>query len=566
MNFSIRYIIPVFFLITGCVYSSTDKRLQQLANIVSTSPTEVLDSLNQIDPSSLSEENNCLYNFLTVKARDKANITHTSDSLICCVLDYYSKGQFNIPYAEVLYYAGRVYHDLNNDPMALAYLQQAQNNLTPNSDPQLRYNISSQMGESLYNLKLYAVATPFIEESLEIAKNINDTAHLAQDLQLLGNSYLRSHHYQSAKDAFAAALRHSQSHPDSFKAKASMYLATAMCRLGDVDSALYLIKGIPQRVDPHEQSSAFAHCAYIYDTAGLHGQAYHCAQRVLQSNDSVGKIHMYHLILSPEYRHKLPIDSCAKLIDQYLQLMADYFVNDQQQLAINQHALYNYQIHEKEKQDTKAANRHLRKWLIGGFILICLLCICILYLNVRYKSYVIKLHTALENVTQLEQILSSKYNISTGNKKPQTSSANDSILELRERLRTKLYAIYVSNANTQTVSPQLLRTRAYRTLQDYIDEEKEIRADDPLWEDLEHAIQSVSPTFKENLHVLLGGKLSSFDLHTALLIKCGIPPSQMATLLNRVKGTIVSRRESICQRVFDKKMGTKVIDGIILLL
>jgi hypothetical protein len=40
----------------------------------------------------------------------------------------------------------------------------------------------------------------------------------------------------------------------------------------------------------------------------------------------------------------------------------------------------------------------------------------------------------------------------------------------------------------------------------------------------------------------------------------------MTNLLNRSKGAIVSRRESLCFRVFDEKLGTKVIDGIVRLL
>lgn len=87
-----------------------------------------------------------------------------------------------------------------------------------------------------------------------------------------------------------------------------------------------------------------------------------------------------------------------------------------------------------------------------------------------------------------------------------------------------------------------------------------------MWYDIETMVLEASPLFKKNLLMLLRGHLVSYDLPTALLIKAGVTPSQMAVLLNREKGTISSRRQSLCLRIFDQKLGTKIIDGIIRLL
>ena len=79
-------------------------------------------------------------------------------------------------------------------------------------------------------------------------------------------------------------------------------------------------------------------------------------------------------------------------------------------------------------------------------------------------------------------------------------------------------------------------------------------------------LQEVYPDFKANLRLLTQSRLTSLDLHTALLIKCHFTPTQMSVLLGRSKGTIVSRRETLSLKIFDEKIGTKVIDGIIRLL
>lgn len=88
----------------------------------------------------------------------------------------------------------------------------------------------------------------------------------------------------------------------------------------------------------------------------------------------------------------------------------------------------------------------------------------------------------------------------------------------------------------------------------------------PFGHDLEHVVLESSPGFKTNLTLLTLGKLTTLDLHTALLIKCGIKPSQMTILLGRSNGAIISRRETLCLKVLDQKMGVKVIDHIIRLL
>ncbi len=65
------------------------------------------------------------YQLLTIKARDKAYITHTSDSLILEVLHYYEKRKDKKHLPEAYYYAGRIYRDLGDAPQALEYFFKA---------------------------------------------------------------------------------------------------------------------------------------------------------------------------------------------------------------------------------------------------------------------------------------------------------------------------------------------------------------------------------------------------------------------------------------------------------
>jgi len=126
--------------------------------------------------------------------------------------------------------------------------------------------------------------------------------------------------------------------------------------------------------------------------------------------------------------------------------------------------------------------------------------------------------------------------------------------------------LYESSNEKPTVSHIIIQSEPYQTLLDMIRAEKSIKEDDKLWKDLEQVILECSPKFKTNLNLLTLGRLTILDLHTSILIKCGIKPSQMTILLGRSNGAIISRRESLCLKVLDKKLGVKVIDGIIRLL
>lgn len=112
-----------------------------------------LHSLDSINPDDLSESDRHFYDFLTIKARDKAFITHESDSLILDVIDYYSAYQSDPIYPEALYYGGRVYYELGDYPSALQYFQQALDN--PGQAPDttdLKNRLNSQIGGMLGNV------------------------------------------------------------------------------------------------------------------------------------------------------------------------------------------------------------------------------------------------------------------------------------------------------------------------------------------------------------------------------------------------------------------------------
>ena len=156
MIYRIVIFIASIFLFLSCSKNKQDGRLTHISEIVSESPHEALYSLDSIDYMSLSNADKYFYDFLTIKAKDKAYIRHYSDSLFIRVHDYYSNSRTAPLYPEVLYYGGRVYSDLGDYPTALNYFHLSLDYLPSNTTNQnLRNRVLSQTGRLLNSLRLF---------------------------------------------------------------------------------------------------------------------------------------------------------------------------------------------------------------------------------------------------------------------------------------------------------------------------------------------------------------------------------------------------------------------------
>lgn len=581
----ISIILTSLLLFFSCSRNKLDERLVHINEIVSESPTEALSHLDSISYKDLSEANQYFYDLLTIKAEDKAYITHTSDSIILRVISYYATHDKDKFYPEALYYGGRIYRDMGDSPTALKYFHLALDNLSEKKENNnLRARILSQTGRLLTGISLYDEAIPHIEKSIKICELNKDTANLVYELQLLGGTYLRAKKYRLAEHYFNKAMEMSSNLPVSFKAKSKMYLADVKYQVGQLDSALILIRNTPDLVKPIARNSALAIASEIYLEKELLDSAYMYAHELLNSSDSTNKRTAYQVMTSPKLKKLIPLDTLYQYISEYRDLLENYHDGNKIQLAINQQNFYNYQQYVNKQKEAEASNSTLLKWIFGTSSLCLILGIAVLYYKNKVNKTLVELHLALESIDILnENISQTNINSTTTevnilesvNDTPESTIKDDSEdtsflttkseKELRDKLRNKLLSLYNSN-KTAMISEDIIESEAYKKLQKLIKQKQILSYEDPFWDELEYVVIKSSPQFKENLKLLTQSRLTTIDLHTALLIKCHILPSQMAVLLSKSKGAIVSRRESLCVKIFGEQKGTKVIDGIIRLL
>ena len=322
----------------------------------------------------------------------------------------------------------------------------------------------------------------------------------------------------------------------------------------------------------------------IYLENELLDSAYIYAHELLNSSDSTNKRTAYQVMTSPKLKKLIPLDTLYQYISEYRELLENYHDDNKIQLAINQQNFYNYQQYVIKQKEAEAYNSTLLKWIFGISSLCLILGMAVFYYKNKVNKTLVELHLALESIDILnENISQTNINSTTteGNIPESVNDAPESTIkddsedtsflttksekELRDKLRNKLLSLYNSNKAAK-LSEDVIESEAYKKLQELIKQKQILSYEDPFWDELEYVVIKSSPQFKENLKLLTQSRLTTIDLHTALLIKCHILPSQMAVLLSKSKGAIVSRRESLCVKIFGEQKGTKVIDGIIRLL
>lgn len=104
--------------ICACTNKPYPQSLRVADSLIHNNPDSAVILLEELKRSMAFEPQatQMYYQLLTIKAKDKAYITHTSDSLIKTVVKYYEERKDRERLPETYYYAGRVYRDLGDAP------------------------------------------------------------------------------------------------------------------------------------------------------------------------------------------------------------------------------------------------------------------------------------------------------------------------------------------------------------------------------------------------------------------------------------------------------------------
>ncbi len=569
MRLVAKHIIIIVSTVTCLVacnnHSANWETLNSIETIIDQNPDSALNLLNDINCDTLSEADKNYHHFLTVKAMDKAYIVHKSDSLISLAYDYFqSHNTERLP--EVVYYCGRVNNDLGDYPTALNFYQNALDMLPADTENQkLRGAVLCQTGNLLNTLRLYEQAIPYIQESIITDSILSDSTNLMYDLQLLGAINLHAKKYTDAESLFKQAKPIAINHKPADMARIDVYLAAAKLYNDEIDSALTIIRPTIKKLHDIDKNFGLAYATHIYLKSGILDTAFLYASEIVKNNNSNNKATGYQTLLSPKLRDFISQDSLHYIVTEYRWLLENSLNKNESQAALIQNSYYNYQIHERERLKAEENNDTLQKWIYGCSFLVFVFMLMTLYLKYRNKSQQLQLQKAINDVSVLRQIIRNSSNPNQGQSTNITISSKADINTLRTKLGEELLMIINENKSIKTPAA-IEESDVYKTISQYIQGKQVIPEEHKLWSEIEDIVIKSSPDFKYRLQLLVGDELKKSDLHMALLIKCGIKPTNISILVGRAKATIAYRRETLGTKFFDRKMDISTIDKIIRLL
>lgn len=573
-------VIPLLVLLmaeTGCS-RHYDERLKHIAGIVSDNPQQALDSLASIDSDLLPEQDRHFYDLLTIKAKDKAYITHTSDSLILDVIDYFDSNSGDPIYCEALYYGGRVYADMGDYPTALQYYQKALDNLTAGAETSdLRSLINTQMGSLLVELRLYDSAVIYCTEALNQAMQENDSLSIAYAQRSLGSVYHnlgtmedegpeRTRYLNTADSLLTRALDFSVSLPKEFSVGVRVLLAEVRQAKEDLGAALVLVRNTPDQVNPIIRNYALAVAADIYREAGIMDTAYMYAHELVVNEDLYNKKAGYRIILLPEFRNRIHPDTLSRYYAEYKNILEAFFDDNRNEMSLLQEGRYNYDLQKRDKERARRSNDRLR-WTIAGVVVLSLVfIILLLYSKYRDKAKIVRMRDELDELENLKYRL--KNGVGEKEEVLQKALADgkmslNTATALRKQLHDELTELYKQSGNI-AVPDGIVNSAIYARILDNLAKHECI--DDDMIDELQEVVLKVSPKFLSNLQILTQNKLTKQELRTALLIKSGFSSSEMTVLFARSNGAIISRKKTLGSKVLDSQESVTVISGIIRLL
>jgi len=538
-------------------------------------PDSAIVLLEQIKDSISQEpkETQKYYQLLTIKAKDKAYIMHTSDSLILKVLHYYEKRKDKQHLPEAYYYAGRVYRDLGDAPQALDYFFKAIESAKDCTNYRLISRIYSQTGmlylyQDTYNeaLEVFRKAYQYnilADDSTGIVYNLRDIGRTFTTLNCADSSiyyykealikaeqvhnehlmgivlselsglYIQLEMYSEANDAIHRSNRYIK---DLGLAPHYAILADYYYRINQLDSATFYYTKAANFNDFYQKQGGYEGLGNIARKKGQYKEAIEYFDKYLTYTDSIKKITDTNTIRKMQ-------------------------------------SLYNYQSREKHNHDLQQKNEKQKFWII---ILTATIALSITLIIIYQQYNKRKKQKRQEQQRLLDEYKEKQYHESLHyieyNKK-QLCQLEEALKQAEnEKNELKLNLInaqkeLLEHTNKQVEAKQRTLQISEKALKEsdiykkfhLANEDLKIKAED--WDALAEEIDKTYNRFTSRLYTLY--PFTEREIRICLLIKINLKPSKIAPLIPCAKQTLTSIRKKMYERTHNQKGNPELWDEFI---
>lgn len=533
--------------------------LQAADTLTYTHPDSACTLLERLKDSILTEPQSTqmYYQLLSIKARDKAYITHTSDSLIQQVLRYYEKKNDKRHLPEAYYYGGRVYSDLGDAPQALGYYQKAAELLEGGTDYKLLKVIYSQMGELFLYQDVYEEAMKSYKKSFQYQVLLKDDKGMAINLCDIGDTFTAFGNADSALFYYKQAyIQAKEIGKKQLMDKAQTALVSLYTQMKQYDSALISLQSLDSP-RPAQQTNRHFITANLYLETGKIDSAIYHYKSILKANDIYAQ-QIAHWQLAKISQEQLDNQSASQHLNKYIELTDTIkTITDSENIRKIQ-SLYNYQLHEKENNRLKIQNAQQHFGIVTIFLIASILCIAFLiYFHINKHKKLLLQNSLKELKRQKEEQYQKSAQFIKENKlkieklETELQQSNTTNINMQKLLLAQKEQILRMNSKIEAdQKEQALAEIAFRQSEIYskfidaANNDKIVNSQD--WEVLRIEINRYYKDFTARLQAIY--PVSDIEMKICLLLKIGINVTGIATLTGRSKSAIVSARKKLYEK------------------
>ena len=559
-------IIPAIittFLVSCTTSTSYPSAIQWAEEYVNTHPDSALILLESMEDSlyKYPKETQMYWHLLTIQAKDKQYITHSSDSLINQIVSFYKTNRNKAKLMLAYYYQGRTYRDMNDAPQALKAFQKAEELQVPNWD--LLTKVYSQMGYLFAYQGLYDEAISINRKFISIYDRIgkeDKTSYAYRDMarmyDMKGNMDSSYHYYKRACNT-ALANKDSAKYYGILSESAEVYR-----KMGMIDSARQILSLSLIQPKIRNKAHIYMMLGDIYEDMQCWDSAYYYREKVLETNNIHKKFDNYiglGWIEKARGNEKQALHYLEKAL--WLNDSIQKITRIEEIAKIN--SLYNYQHTEAENNRLQLKQEQHEKMLLAAALLALTTATICAWLAISRKQERKKFKDNEEKLKQLHE--------QTEQQNQATLEANkEKIKELENTLQDKtqqkgelekqMARMQVELLKWQNQGIQLsmdkreLDIKALTTTDVYklfkrvsMGEKMEIKTSD--WSNLRKEINQAYPNFLDNLQKVYS-RMSLVETRICLLTKIGMPPAHIAKVLGYSRSSITSARDRLYKKIF----------------
>lgn len=571
----ILYILAGISMLISCLSNKPyPEAMRQAERCMNTHPDSALIYLTSLDPviQFEPEETQMYHGLLTIKAKDKLYIAHTSDSLIKAITHFYEHFGNADKLMEAYHYQGSVYRDMNDAPQAVEAFQRAIDVGKESKRYDILGRIYEQMGTLFYHQAMYDEAIAAYKASNSYSQKLQDSGGTAITLRDIARTYDATNRQDSAVYYYEEAYRKAVELGDKsvedniLRELGCLYVgwekfdtAKIIFSKATIDKKGNALLGLG---NIYQNASQIDSAEYYFKTALLYGNRYVKKSAYFNLSRIEADKGNYHTALEFAYKSNREADSIKQIT--------------RTEAVSKIHALYNYQRIEKENY--KLIRDYKKKKIqVYQLVLILILIISIATIYTFYQKR--KKRAARQQEEKIRQLKEAQYanSLDTIEKNKhkvnelegallKAESENDTlqkqlIQSQKELLEISNHKIIATQNEKELLELSFKKSEIYFYFHE-ITHNENIKIPLNRWNELRYAIDIAFPNFTAQLYALYP-QISDLELHICYLIKISMQVKDIARLVDRSPSAITVSRARLYKKIHGLTGTAEMMDNFI---